>query len=54
VGFFSHSSLPLFSHPFNFLTQGKREKRIEGKGKRSLKKAKVRKEGDIIVRLPAD
>jgi hypothetical protein len=34
------SSPPLFSHPFNPLTLDRREKRIEGKGKRSLNKVR--------------
>jgi hypothetical protein len=43
AGSFFYLSPPLFFHPFNPLTLGRREKRIEGKG------------GNHIIRLfPAD
>lgn len=46
---FFHPS-PLFSpHPFNPLTLDKREKRVEGEGKRSLNKVRGQKESNILL-----
>jgi hypothetical protein len=46
---------PLFFHLFNPLTFDKREKGIEGKGKRSLNKVWGWKGGSVLIRpLPAD
>jgi hypothetical protein len=52
---FFYASLPPFFQPFNPLTLEKREKMIEGKGKKSLNKVRGQRGVMLSIRLlPVD